>query len=749
MFNNLKIKYKLLTAFAVIIIFVIGLSILGVVTASNNSKSFRYLIDFPEKRANTLLEVEGCFKEMRRCVTGIAFFHDNPGEIDKMSEGFIKAFNEAREKLKMYLELIETDEVISNEVKAQRITAYNNASKLMDQYKTTIYDQMHYSIVNEDMVGLSSIVISGAGLSSQLEQSIIDLVNLAYSQIGTMTEHTQTLVKDSITIMIVVMILTVAISVLMALLIARVISRPIEKIVVLASEVSKGNTNAHIPISNAKDEVGNLTKSFEKVTSIINSLMDSINEMAENHEKGEIDWRISEKNYPGMFMMVARSVNQMVDSHLKTTAKAMACVSEIVDGDFEADIEKLPGKKVFINDAINGMRDSIKSVNNEVMELTRYAVAGDLAQKINVTKYKGDWAKLMDGLNNVLGAVAAPLREATDALVMMSNGQLDVSVRTDYHGDYAVMMDALNKTVKAVSSYIEEINKVLGLMAGGDLTVSISREYVGDFKSIRESINTISQSLNKTMSDISSASGQVFDAARHISSSSMTLAEGATEQAGSIQDLSDSAERMNKQIAMTAKNSKSAEEFALKSMGNAKNGNEDMKAMLLAMDSIKDSSDNISKIIKTIEDIAFQTNLLALNAAVEAARAGTHGKGFAVVAEEVRSLSNRSQEAVKESTVLIADSINKVNYGTKIATDTASSLNAIVESAEQVSEVIRQIAASSNEQAEAISQINQGLGQISVVVQDNSSTSEESAAAAQELNSQAELLKQMIGYFRV
>ncbi len=302
----------------------------------------------------------------------------------------------------------------------------------------------------------------------------------------------------------------------------------------------------------------------------------------------------------------------------------------------------------------------------------------------------------------------------------------------------SIIKKPINKLVKAAQEIAE-----------GNLDVNISIDTRDEIGELANAFNSMTHNVNEVMTNINSASEQVASGSRQVSESSMSLSQGATEQASSIEELTASIEEIASQTRENAKNSSTANEISETAKTNAAQGSGQMNSMLKAMEEINESSNNISRIIKVIDEIAFQTNILALNAAVEAARAGQHGKGFAVVAEEVRNLAARSANAAKETTDMIEGSIKKVEDGTKIANQTADALNHIVEGIGKVASLVNQIAVASNEQALGVEQINQGLAQISEVVQTTSATSEETAAASAELSGQAEMLRNQVSKFKL
>ena len=351
----------------------------------------------------------------------------------------------------------------------------------------------------------------------------------------------------------------------------------------------------------------------------------------------------------------------------------------------------------------------------------------------------------------IIRLIKTPISEIEKAAIKMAEGDLDVEISYTSRDELGVLAAQVRRLIHKLQVIIDDENKFLAKMAAGDFTVDsvCEEEYTGGFQPLLVSFRGIAQKLNDTMTQISQSASQVASGSEQVSNGAQALSQGATQQASSVQELAATISEISDKVNQNADNARQANATAAGVNAEMNVSNQKMREMIEAMGDITNCSNEIGKIIKTIEDIAFQTNILALNAAVEAARAGTAGKGFAVVADEVRNLASKSAEASKNTSVLIENSLKAVENGTQIADETAQSLLQAVNDVNEMAGIIEQISEASSNQAASISQITMGIDQISSVVQTNSATAEESAAASEELSSQSQLMKSLVGKFKL
>ncbi len=342
-----------------------------------------------------------------------------------------------------------------------------------------------------------------------------------------------------------------------------------------------------------------------------------------------------------------------------------------------------------------------------------------------------------------------PLKDLSVASAEMSKGNLHHLITHEGEDEIGELAYNLKMTRRTLASYIEEIQASMGAFGEGDFTREMEVEFIGDFKEIQISMNDFVGLITSTLDSLKASVEQVTVGANHVAAGSQNLAQGSTEQSSSVSELNSLIADITEQIHVNADSVKTVNATSQDIAIRLDEANKDMDSMMNAMNDIQEKSEAITKIVKTIEDVAFQTNILALNAAVEAARAGTAGKGFAVVADEVRSLSTRTSEAVKNTSDLIDNTVIAVEQGNKIAGTTISSLKSVTEDITSFVDTLDAIAQASSSQSESIKRINLGVNQISDVMHSNSAVSEESAATSEELSSQAAVMKESIEQFKL
>ncbi len=429
-----------------------------------------------------------------------------------------------------------------------------------------------------------------------------------------------------------------------------------------------------------------------------------------------------------ILVVVAISISSLktVNSNFEVFAKDILSEVKTVSADAGEHVSELINETVADNQ--NSINDYTKTI---IILLVALIAVGYLIARVTALS-----------ITKPLKAIAATVKE-------MSMGNLSAKLEFESKDELGDLANDVRSSLDILSGYISEIDRVMQEMSRGNFNCDFEKSFVGNFENIEVSIKAYSEKMSLALRQMGSAAEQVSAGSIQVSNGAQSLSKGTMEQAASVEELSATITTIADSSKENAENAKKASEEVGQVGIELSDSQQKMNEMISAMQNISDTSNEIGKIIKTIEDIAFQTNILALNAAVEAARAGAAGQGFAVVADEVRNLASKSAEASKNSTALIEHSIIAVKNGSAIVDETASVLNGVVEGAQNIIENINKISNASDMQSDSVEQIRIGMDQISNVVQTNSATSQQSAASSQELSGQAQLMKQLLEQFKL
>jgi len=466
--------------------------------------------------------------------------------------------------------------------------------------------------------------------------------------------------------------------------------------------------------------------------------------------QGSVDVRVTYiggKERP--LQQLAWLLNDLMDQVETAQTDMYYSLAYVIYGDFSRKSypEGLHGGFATALKQLNAVAKTLSATTSAITELMNAIAEGDFNKRVDVN-VEGEYRLAVDRAMQAMQAMQSMLGDVGNVMGGVAQGDISQRVRAEGRGDLGKLKDDINLSLDALGS-LDDISIIASALSEGDLTKTISKDYPGTFGAVIAGMNGTVENLRSLVEEIKDSTNNINTAAKEIAAGNNDLSHRTEEQAASLEETAASMEELTSTVQLNAKNAQYANQLAVGATDIAGKGVAVVDQVVTTMEGINESSRKIVDIITVIDGIAFQTNILALNAAVEAARAGEQGRGFAVVAGEVRNLAQRAAAAAGEIKSLISDSVEKVEDGTKLVAQAGKTMEEIVGAIRGVTVIMSEIRNASVEQTSGIEQVNQAIGQMDEVTQQNAALVEQAAAAAESLEEQAQSLSVTVGRFTV